>query len=54
MPALSFKLQFDPHIRSGRKRHTIRDKRKRQWKVGDKLYHLYRDANEELQADLQY
>jgi hypothetical protein len=38
MPALSFKKQFAPHIRSRRKRHTIRAKRKRPIKPGDKLY----------------
>lgn len=38
MPALNFKKQFEPHIRSKRKKHTIRAKRERPIKVGDKLY----------------
>lgn len=38
MPALNFKRQFEAHIRSKRKRHTIRAKRKRPIKAGDKLY----------------
>ncbi len=38
MPALNFKKQFRPHIKSGRKNHTIRAKRKRPIKPGDKLY----------------
>jgi hypothetical protein len=38
MPALNFKKQFEPHIRSRRKRHTIRAKRKRPIKPGDMLY----------------
>lgn len=38
MPALNFKRQFEPHIRSKRKLHTIRAKRKRPIKTGDKLY----------------
>jgi hypothetical protein len=38
MPPLNFKKQFRPHIESRRKKHTIRAKRKRPIKVGDKLY----------------
>jgi hypothetical protein len=38
MPALNFKRQFEPHIRSKRKQHTIRAKRKRPIKPGDRLY----------------
>jgi hypothetical protein len=38
MPTLNFKQQFRPHIRSGRKKHTIRAKRKRPIKPRDKLY----------------
>lgn len=38
MPALNFKRQFVAHIRSRRKRHTIRAKRKRPIKPGETLY----------------
>ncbi len=38
MPALNFKIQFVPHIRSGRKTHTIRSTRKLPIKTGDTLY----------------
>jgi len=38
MPLLNFKAQFVPHIRSGRKNHTIRADRKIPVKLGDKLY----------------
>lgn len=38
MPLLNFKKRFVPHIRSGRKRHTIRANRKIPIKVGDNLY----------------
>jgi hypothetical protein len=38
MPLLNFNSQFVEHIRSGRKRHTIRAERKIPIKVGDKIY----------------
>lgn len=38
MPNLSFKPQFEPRIKSGAKRHSIRGKRKRPWRDGDSLY----------------
>jgi hypothetical protein len=38
MPLLNFKSQFVDPIRSGRKHHTIRAKRKVPVKVGDLLY----------------
>lgn len=38
MPMLNFKPQFVEPIRTRRKRHTIRAKRKIPIKVGDKLY----------------
>lgn len=37
MPAYNFKRQFVAPIRSGRKRHTIRAKRKRATKPGEQL-----------------
>lgn len=37
MPALNFKKRFVLKIEDGSKRHTIRAKRKRAWKVGDDL-----------------
>lgn len=41
MPALSFKEQFCPRVKNGNKRHSIRAKRKRAWKVGDKIALYY-------------
>lgn len=38
MPSLNFKKQFAPDVESGKKRQTIRPKRKHPVKVGDKLY----------------
>ncbi|QNI34495.1 ASCH domain-containing protein [Alloacidobacterium dinghuense] len=38
MAAFNFKQQFKPMILSGRKRHTIRAKRKRCTKPGERLY----------------
>ena len=38
MPALNFKSQFADDVESGRKRQTIRKRRKRPIKVGDPLY----------------
>jgi hypothetical protein len=41
MPAYSFKEQFIPSIKSGKKRQIIRKKRKGQAKPGDMLYLYY-------------
>ncbi len=38
MPALNFKAQFADDVAAGRKRQTIRRRRKRPIKVGDPLY----------------
>ncbi len=38
MPALNFKKRFAPDVEAGRKRQTIRKRRKRPIKVGEKLY----------------
>lgn len=38
MPAYNFQAQFAPDVESGRKRQTIRPKRKRPTKPGDTLY----------------
>lgn len=38
MPALNFKKQFVPAVKSGKKRQTIRSVRKRPFVKGDKLY----------------
>jgi len=38
MPAYNFKSQFAQPIESGRKRQTIRPRRKRPTRPGDKLY----------------
>lgn len=37
MPALSFMKQFAAPVERGDKTHSVRAKRKRPWKVGDKL-----------------
>jgi len=39
MPALSYKARFAPLVESGQKRQTIRARRKREFKIGDRLYH---------------
>lgn len=39
MPALSYQKQFAPLVESGQKRQTIRARRKRPFKRGDRLYH---------------
>ncbi len=36
MPALSFMKQFCPRVENGSKTHSLRAKRKRAWKIGDK------------------
>jgi hypothetical protein len=41
MPAYSFKERFVPAVKSGRKRKTIRRKRKHQIKAGDPVYLYY-------------
>lgn len=41
MPSLSYKEQFIMPVKSGRKKHTIRAKRKKPIKVGDTLYMFY-------------
>jgi hypothetical protein len=41
MPALSFQKQFCPKVRRGEKTHSIRAKRARPWKVGDKVALYY-------------
>jgi hypothetical protein len=41
MPAYSFKERFVENVKRGRKRKTIRGKRKHQIKVGDKVYLYY-------------
>ena len=38
MPAYNFKWQFAEQVKTGRKRQTIRPKRKRPTRVGDTLY----------------
>ena len=38
MPAYNFKVEFAPLIEGGRKRQTIRKRRRRPTKVGDILY----------------
>lgn len=38
MPSLNFQPQFVPFVEEESKLHSIRAKRKRPWKVGDKLY----------------
>jgi hypothetical protein len=38
MPAYNFKMQFAGDVETGRKRQTIRPRRKRQTKPGDTLY----------------
>lgn len=38
MPALNFQPQFVPFVEDESKIHSIRAKRKRTWKVGDKIY----------------
>lgn len=43
MGLYGFKPQFVPHIKSGRKKHTIRSKRKHPDKPGDTLY-LYENV----------
>jgi hypothetical protein len=40
MPAFNFNPRFVPHILSGRTKHTIRARRSRPFKVGDKI-HLF-------------
>jgi len=39
MPALNYKLRFAEDVESGRKRQTIRSRRKTPIKKGDTLYH---------------
>jgi len=39
MPALNYKKQFAPKVKSGRKRQTIRATRKIPIRLGDTLYH---------------
>lgn len=41
MPALSFMKQFCPRVESGGKRHSLRAKRRRPWKVGDDVALYY-------------
>ena len=41
MPALGYKKQFVPVLKSGLKRHSIRAQRRRPFKVGDTLMHYY-------------
>ena len=41
MPALSFQKQFCPKVQRGEKTHSIRGKRARPWKVGDKIALYY-------------
>ncbi len=42
MPAYNFQRQFAPDVKAGRKRQTIRRKRKRRTRIGETLY-LYVD-----------
>ena len=39
MPALNYQAQFAPKVESGEKLQTIRARRKRPFKRGDRLYH---------------
>lgn len=38
MPLIGFQMKFKESIKSGKKKQTIRQPRKRPFKVGDKLY----------------
>ena len=49
MPALSFKRQFAGLVETGRKFHTIRNKRKRPIKEGDNLI-LYREQRSKVHS----
>lgn len=50
---LNYQKQFEPHLVSGRKKHTIRAFRKRYFKPGDKLQHYIENRTQKSRKVLE-